>query len=108
MRTSYSAAIDFRPPLTDSITGILRIDYQHAGQGEYNARNFTPPSHTIRPSRDLVNLRVGAAFGSVEVALFANNLFDENAPNIVGPYGAIAENLEQRPRVIGVSASTKF
>lgn len=108
VRTSYSAAIDYRPPLTDSVTGLFRIDYQHAGVGEFNARNFVPPQRTIRPSRDLVNLRVGVTLDTFELALFANNLFDENSPNIVGPYGAINENLEQRPRVIGISASKKF
>jgi hypothetical protein len=35
-------------------------------------------------------------------------VFDEDAPNIVGPFGVFAENLDQRPRTIGVSARTEF
>jgi iron complex outermembrane receptor protein len=53
-------------------------------------------------------MRIGADFGPTEIALFADNLFDEKAPNILGPTGPIAENLEQRPRIIGISASTRF
>lgn len=108
VRKSWSASADFRPPLTDRVTGIFRIDYQHAGKGQITLRNFTPITIVPRPSRDLVNMRTGAAVGRIELALFVNNLFDENAPNIIGPFGVIAENVEQRPRVIGISASTKF
>ena len=108
VRESWSASADFRPALTDHVTGIFRIDYQHAGSGQITLRNFVPPQIVARPGRDLVNLRIGASVGEVEVALFANNLFDENVPNIVGPFGVIAENVEQRPRVIGLSASARF
>jgi outer membrane receptor protein involved in Fe transport len=108
VRESYSASLDFRPPMNDSVTGIFRIDYQHAGKAQITLRNFAPALIVSRPSRDIVNLRIGAAVGAVEVTLFANNLFDENAPNIIGPFGVISENVEQRPRVIGISAGTKF
>jgi len=53
-------------------------------------------------------VRVGAEFGPVEVAVFANNLFNEDAPNIIGPFGVFLENLEQRPRTIGVNARMNF
>jgi outer membrane receptor protein involved in Fe transport len=108
VRESYSASLDFRPPMNDSVTGIFRIDYQHAGKAQLTIRNYIPQLIVARPGRDIVNLRIGAAVGAVEVTLFANNMFDENAPNIIGPFGVISENVEQRPRVIGISASTKF
>lgn len=108
IRESYSASLDYRPRLTDAVTGLLRLDYQHAGAGAFTVRNYTPPAITERPARDLVNLRVGASIGDLEIALFANNLFDEDAPNIVGPFGTITENVEQRPRVVGLSLNTRF
>ncbi|HWV61489.1 MAG TPA: TonB-dependent receptor [Sphingopyxis sp.] len=108
VRESWSASADWRPALSDSVNGIVRLDYQHAGRGQFTLRNLNPVLIVARPKRDLVNLRVGAAFGPVEVALFANNLFDENVPVVVGPFGLILENVEQRPRVIGISASTNF
>ncbi len=107
IRQSWSASADFRPPLTDSITGIFRVDYQHAGKGQFTLRNLAIPI-IKRPARDLVNARIGVAFDQVEVALFANNLFDEDAPIVRGPFSTSVENVEQRPRVIGISAAMKF
>ena len=107
VRNSWSASLDYRPPLSDTVTGIFRVDYQHAGKGQFTLRN-QPVQIIERPQRDLVNLRVGAGVGPVEVALFANNLFDEDAPSIIGPFSLFPDDVEQRPRVIGVSASARF
>ncbi|NIJ35643.1 outer membrane receptor protein involved in Fe transport [Sphingopyxis panaciterrae] len=104
---SWSASLDFRPSLGGDVTGIVRVDYQHAAAGQITLRNFGGQI-IPRPGRDLVNARVGAAIGPVEVAVFANNLFNEDAPNIVGPFGVFLENLEQRPRTIGVNARMNF
>jgi outer membrane receptor protein involved in Fe transport len=108
VRKSWSASADFRPPLSDNVNGILRVDYQHAGAGQFTLRIITPAQISRRPGRDIVNARIGAAFGQIEVALFAKNLFDENAPVIQGPFSTIYEDVEQRPRVIGIAASTSF
>ncbi|HWV61486.1 MAG TPA: TonB-dependent receptor [Sphingopyxis sp.] len=108
VRESWSASLDWRPALTAVIEGIFRIDYQHAGASQITLRSFNVPPVIPRPGRDLVNLRIGVAAGPVEIALFANNLFDENAPNLIGPLGTIAENIEQRPRVIGIGANARF
>ncbi|ALJ14459.1 TonB-dependent receptor [Sphingopyxis macrogoltabida] len=107
VRNSWSASFDYRPQLSDNVTGIFRVDYQHAGKGQFTLRNQPVPV-IERPRRDIVNLRVGVAAGPVEVALFANNLFDEDAPVIIGPFSLFSENVEQRPRVIGISASGRF
>src|SRR5690606_35415282 len=104
VRNSWSAALDYRPQLSDDVTGIFRIEYQHAGKGQFTQRNLPVPV-IERPRRELVNLRIGVATGPVEVALFANNLLDEDAPIIVGPFSLCSEDVEQRPRVIGISAS---
>lgn len=108
VRESWSASLDYRPELTASMTGIFRIDYQHAGASQITLRTFAAPPVIPRPGRDLVNLRLGVGVGPVEVALFANNLFNEDAPNLIGPLGTIAENIEQRPRVIGIGANARF
>lgn len=108
IRESWSASVDYRPPLTDDINGIFRIDYQHGGDGQFTLRNLVAGVIVNRPGRDLVNLRIGADFGPVEVSLFANNLFDENAPIVEGPFSLIIEDVEQRPRVIGISTSARF
>jgi outer membrane receptor protein involved in Fe transport len=108
VREAWSASLDFRPPLSDKVTGLFRVDYQHAGKAQLTFRNIAGPPVIPRPARDLVNMRVGATVGPVEIALFANNLFDVNVPNIIGPFAPIAEDLEQRPRVIGIAANFRF
>lgn len=104
---SWSGSIDYRPAFTSSINGIFRFDYQHADQAQVTLRN-QPLSVVRLPARDLVNLRIGAALGPVEVTVFANNLLDEDAPVVIGPSGLILENVEQRPRVIGIATNFRF
>jgi iron complex outermembrane receptor protein len=106
VRRTFSASVDYRHALTDGATGFVRVDYQRAGPAQMTLRNFGQIIQ--RPGRDLLSLRLGADIGKYQVALYANNLSNENAPNIIGPFGVFAENLEQRPRTIGVSASAEF
>ncbi len=107
VRKSWSASADYRTSLSDKIEGFLRADYQHAGRAQISLRNFG--NQVIdRPSRNLVNLRAGVNISNVELALFATNVFDESAPNIVGPFGVLLENLEQRPRQLGGSVRFIF
>lgn len=108
VRESWSASLDYRPAISAGASGILRIDYQHAAASQITLRTFAVPPIVPRPGRDLVNLRVGVGLDGLELTLFANNLFSEKAPNLIGPLGVISENLEQRPRVIGISASARF
>ena len=106
VRKTISASVDYRHSLADGVTGFARIDYQHAGPARLTLRNFNQIIQ--RPGRNLVNLRLGADLDKYEIALFATNLFDQKAPNIIGPFGVFAENLEQRPRTIGVSGRADF
>ena len=47
-------------------------------------------------------------FGSVEVSVFGTNVFNDSTPIQIGPYAAIAENLEQQPRTVGVTLRAHF
>ncbi len=106
VRESYSASAEYRTPMSARSSVFVRLDYQHAGSAQITFRNFG--QIVTRPSRDLVNLRFGADVGNFRVTLFADNVFDEDAPNIIGPFGVYAENLEQTPRVIGVNTRFNF
>jgi iron complex outermembrane recepter protein len=106
VRQTWSASLDYRRTIAANVKGFLRVDYQHAGPAQITLRNFN--QIVARPSRSLVNLRIGADMGKVEVALFATNLGNNKAPNIIGPFGIYAEDLEQRPRVIGVSTRVDY
>ncbi|MEZ5656340.1 MAG: TonB-dependent receptor [Sphingobium sp.] len=106
VRESYSASAEYRAPVGGAAYGFIRGDFQHAGPAQITFRNFG--QIVDRPSRDLVNFRIGADIENFQVALFVNNLFDEDKPNIIGPFGVFAENLEQAPRTMGVSARITF
>ena len=84
---------------------VVQIEREAEARGA-SLRNFGQIIH--RPGRNLVGLRLGTDVGRYQVALFADNLFDQRAPNIVGPFGVFAENLEQRPRTVGVSGRADF
>jgi outer membrane receptor protein involved in Fe transport len=107
VHNSASASLDYRRPLTATVDGFFRADYQHAGKAQITLRNFGGQIIHV-PARDLVNLRVGLDVGKVELSLFANNVFDNSKPVIPGPFGVISENVEQRPRVIGVNVQASF
>jgi outer membrane receptor protein involved in Fe transport len=108
VRQSWSASLDYRRPLFGETDGFVRVDYQHASEAQITLRNFAAGQIIAVPARDLVNARVGLDFGKYEVSLFASNLFDETAPLIDGPFGVISENVEQRPRTIGVNLRAEF
>jgi len=102
---SASASIDYRRPI-DKLTGFLRADYQYAGKAQVTIRDF---GEIIQlPARTTVNLRAGVDFGSVEVSVFGTNVFNDSTPIQIGPYAAIAENLEQQPRTVGVTLRAHF
>jgi iron complex outermembrane recepter protein len=105
-RQNLSASLDYRHALTAGVTGFFLLDYQHSGHAQQTLRNFG--EIVQQPGRTLVNLRLGADVKKYEVALFVSNLFDQRHPYIVGPAGVVLENVEQRPRVIGVSARADF
>ncbi len=107
VRKTWSASLDYRAPLFGTTDGFFRADYQHAGRAQITLRNFGGQI-VDRPARDLVNLRTGLTFDKFEISVFANNVFDEDAPLMIGPFGTISENVEQRPRVIGLGGRMTF
>jgi iron complex outermembrane receptor protein len=108
VRESWSASIDYRRPLFGDVKGFGRIDYQHAGESQIIFRNLLAGGLIPIPERDLFNARIGVDFGRVEASIFVDNLTDEDAPLIVGPFGSITQNVEQRPRTVGVNVKARF
>jgi len=107
VRESYSASLEYRRHVFGSTNGLVRVDYQHAGDAQNTLRNFNDqivrlPDHTI------VNGRLGLDFGRYEVAVVGANLFNDRHVIIPGPYGVLTENLEQRPRMVGVNVTARF
>jgi outer membrane receptor protein involved in Fe transport len=69
----------------------------------------TPPYNLVAPiqAQDLLNLRLGLTFGNYDASVYVNNLTNERAP-LAPPLGILTENVEQRPRVIGVTVRANF
>jgi len=103
---SYSASLDYRRPVIGVTEGFFRLDYLHAADGQITLRNFGQIAEA--PGRSLVNLRIGLDFGAFDLALFGNNVLDEDAPVIRAPFSVFTENTEQRPRTIGIALGAHF
>lgn len=106
VRESWSGSIDYRRPVLGDAEGFARLDYQHAGSASIINRGSLV--NVAIGSRDLVNAQLGVAFGTYEVSLFANNLFDENTPIIPGPFGSIFQDIEPTPRIVGARVRATF
>jgi iron complex outermembrane recepter protein len=107
VRQSYSASVDYRRRLFGATSGLVRIDYQHAGPAQLTVRNFGDQIVHL-PEHNLVGARVGLDFGRYEAAIVATNLFNDRHVIIPAPFGIFTENLEQRPRTVGLNVSAHF
>ena len=107
VQQSYSASLDYRRPVLGSVNGYARLDFQHADAAQITLRNFGGQVVPM-PARNLVNVRLGVEIGSYDLSLFANNALDEDHPVIKAPFGVLTEDVEARPREIGVTLRGHF
>ena len=110
VRRSYSASVAYRHLLIGATAGFVRLDFQHSGPAQITLRSLG--EITPFPSRNTTNIRTGIDFGRLEVALFATNLFNARTPIFLAseaaPSEIFFENLEQRPRVVGINLRASF
>jgi iron complex outermembrane receptor protein len=128
-------AATYQQPISAGFQGYVTASYQHVGSrftqvgddvpgfGIVNINSFAP--NTIGgpltqntfvfdpelPAYDIVNLRLGVRHGVWDVAVFANNLFDERALLALDrERGLLARvgYLVNQPRTIGVSTRFDF
>jgi outer membrane receptor protein involved in Fe transport len=107
VRQSYSASAEYRRPVFGTTNGYVRVDFQHADAAQISERNFGGQIIPL-PARNLVDGRVGLTFGNYDFSVFATNLLDENHPVIKAPFGVLAEDVESRPREIGVTLRAHY
>jgi outer membrane receptor protein involved in Fe transport len=107
VRNAWSAFGDYRHPVAAAVSAYGRVDFAHKGRSQEALR--TPPYNLVAPiqAQDLLNLRLGLTFGNYDASVYVNNLTNERAP-LAPPLGILTENVEQRPRVIGVTVRANF
>ena len=129
----FAGTATYQQPISDQFHGYVTAAYQHVGSrftqvgdnllgtldlNSFGANNiggpFTQSTFTYNPelpAYDIVNLRLGVRFSNFDIALFANNLFDERALLALdrerGTRARIGFLVNQ-PRTIGVSTRFDF
>lgn len=97
---------EYRPPLTDTIDGLLRIDWSRRGRISYDLTG----DYTYKPV-SFTDARLGITTDRYSFSLFASNIFDKRAPETFvplafGPLGAA--RLENQPFRWGAEFSVEF
>jgi outer membrane receptor protein involved in Fe transport len=105
VRESWSGSFDYRTPIFGDTKGFVRLDYQHSGPASIINRGSL--INTQIESRDMLNAQIGLEFDKFEVAVFVNNLADEDTP-LVPSVGVNTQDVEPMPRVIGARLSARF
>ncbi len=129
----FAGTATYQQPISDEFRGYVTAAYQHVGSRftqvgdnllgsldllSFGANNiggpFTQSTFTYNPelpAYDIVNLRLGVRFSNFDIALFANNLFDERALLALdrerGTRARIGFLVNQ-PRTFGVSTRVDF
>jgi len=100
-RYTLNLGAQYAGPISDSLDGLLRIDYRRIGRTWWE-----PFNTTSRDPVDLVDARAGVTFaGGIAVTAFAQNLFNEIYNAEFSPGGFV---FRARPRRYGVEIGYKF
>jgi iron complex outermembrane recepter protein len=107
-----SVSLDYKRPVTDTLTGSARIDASHVGSF-YSTLSPTDIYRRQVPSYELVNLRFGIEGVDSDwgVYLFANNVFDDVAINQLSSSansGGLTNAISAAPRTYGINLMRRF
>jgi iron complex outermembrane receptor protein len=108
-RQTASAGIEYAPPLSDTLTGVARLDWTYTGRMNTELRETNAFYREIGRF-SVFNTRIGVeGTRNVGVFLFANNLFDKNGLNrVASATGTPDYFVSTRPRTIGVNFRKGF
>ena len=100
-RYTLNLGAQYAGPISDSLDGLLRIDYRRTGKTWWE-----PFNTTVRNPVDIVDARAGVTMGNgLSVTAFASNLFNEIYNAEFSPGGFV---FRARPRRYGVEIGFKF
>ena len=107
-----SVSLDYKRPITNSLTGSARVDASHVGSF-FSTLSPTDIYRREVPSYELVNLRFGIEGTDRDwgVYLFANNVFDDVAINQLSSSansGGLTNAISAAPRTYGINLMRRF
>ena len=104
---TFSAALNWGRTVGDGIDLSARLDYQYTSGFSLTLRS--PPFNQVEEadSRDVVNLRLGAAYRNYAAFVYANNLTDDDG-TIYPIIGSNTEPVLSYPRTLGVELRLSF
>jgi len=104
---AFAGQFAYEAPVSDSVTGYFNTNVNYRGSSA-TAFNDTDSNFARLDDYVLVNAQLGARFDMVDVALFADNLFDAVPQIGLRISGDGYRVYTTRPRTIGLRASVAF
>lgn len=106
-KLTYSLAADYRHALTAATQWFARADWQYSDGYQLTLRNTPFTAINATGSREVLDLRIGAAFNRIETYVFATNATDRNG--ILYPtVGTLPEPVLATPRTVGLGFKADF
>lgn len=104
---SYAGQFAYEAPVSDAMTGYVNANLNYRGSSA-TGFNEADPNYERLDDYVLVNARIGARFDQVDIALFADNLFDAVPQIGLRISGDGYRVYTTRPRTLGIRASMHF
>ena len=106
--TSFTLGGQFEFNRGADVPGFVRLDYSYRDEVGYTDRTTFPADNIPQLSDDigLVDARIGARVGRVDIELFGTNLTDEN--KWIDPYHGWTNANRTRPRMVGIQVGMDF
>ena len=103
---SYSFNVDYRFSWSGSVSGFVRLDYNHQGKdGRADRLQGFAQEVIYSDSINLINLNIGAQWEALQLTLFGRNLSDEDE---LLTATHTSSGSQSRPRTLGVQFNYDF
>lgn len=96
-------------PLTSALDGSLRLEVEYTGSSDTRIAGDRDPFNVKLDEGVIVDMRAGIETENWRLTAYAENLFDENAPNdAINEVTNILAFFTTRPRTVGLQAGYRF
>jgi iron complex outermembrane recepter protein len=105
---TMSATVDFRHPITPRVTGFVNVNYSGQRGGAQDTTTLATPRIDLEDF-DLIGMRAGIEFGTVQLAAFVKNLTDKGIRVLQFQQGGFPLSSRwNQPRTYGLTASYRW